>query len=696
MLLEGNLILTLTDGASIHGRFVSAPLAVKPGRNRYRIVLPSIEGRSTFDSVDVIARFVTEDGDEIKLGSRPMRITSPTDRIFRVTYCDPVAKSLNSELNDFLKTLHFEQFFKPETNTRASDTNLFTVATATAIVAPQQFPEDPHWHCVSNIVVLSSDGFAALRINQLKALRQWVRSGGSLCIEPLSVLEERHVEFLNELAGKGDDAPFVSEQSGRIGIPQDRHFDLIRSGLGRIVVVYRRIDSELDFKSPEWLNAVTFLWSFRTDQMTPAREDGSFKWLPPEELSPNENQVQNVQHDPYGYRTMPIPNGTSLLAIKPIHSGQSLVERLMPQDVKVVPLPYIGAILFFYVLTIGPLDYFVLGALKLRRFTWVTFPLATVAFTLFTVWLSHSFLGSSTERTVVDINDYDDSGRIVRRNSLGLLFTMSSHDVNTQLHSALFTPLDHSRFGGHLRDQFGQNVTRRNVPAPTVSGRPPGNYVAVQAVPQWTPQLNRIFKIAPDEDPLLEEQLPEDQPEYPNFDWKKARELSKQKERDDLRDEIQQAFGPNAVAVLFNRRDAHQLFGQRQSVFTISRVRFYGNTSTGSYDTSEGYSDFLWDISARLQGKGIFGVISQIAPHGGDNFEDLTILDPSDSRQWLLVVVTSDSQDVQIYRRLYHVTAQEANQPQLSESQNTESQDQPLPIEKPQSEAAETKDEESN
>ena len=63
--------------------------------------------------------------------------------------------------------------------------------------------------------------------------------------------------------------------------------------------------------------------------------------------------------------------------------------------------------------------------------------------------------------------------------------------------------------------------------------------------------------------------------------------------------------------------------------------------------------DFLSEICVRLQGRGLFGVVSQIAPHGGDNFEDLAVLDPSNASEWLLVVVEPVSEDIRVYRRLY-------------------------------------------
>ena len=43
-----------------------------------------------------------------------------------------------------------------------------------------------------------------------------------------------------------------------------------------------------------------------------------------------------------------------------------------------------------------------------------------------------------------------------------------------------------------------------------------------------------------------------------------------------------------------------------------------------------------------------------MAPHGGDNFEDLALLDPTDPGQWLLVIAVADGDSLLLYRHLYH------------------------------------------
>ncbi|WP_299464338.1 hypothetical protein, partial [uncultured Gimesia sp.] len=59
---------------------------------------------------------------------------------------------------------------------------------------------------------------------------------------------------------------------------------------------------------------------------------------------------------------------------------------------------------------------------------------------------------------------------------------------------------------------------------------------------------------------------------------------------------------------------------------------------------------FMDDLCVRNQ-TGLFQIVSQTSPSGGKNYEDLSILDPSDPDQWLIVVfVPGEDQDT-IYRQ---------------------------------------------
>jgi hypothetical protein len=62
--------------------------------------------------------------------------------------------------------------------------------------------------------------------------------------------------------------------------------------------------------------------------------------------------------------------------------------------------------------------------------------------------------------------------------------------------------------------------------------------------------------------------------------------------------------------------------------------------------------DFLAETCVRPR-SGLFALVSRIAPTGGDNFEDLAVLDATDPNQWLLVVAVEQDGNLLIYRKLY-------------------------------------------
>ena len=489
-LLEGQLHLLLTDGIETYGRFVSSDLAINPGTTSYRVLLPSIEGRAAFQTVDLLATFITDDGDKFDLESRPLRIAPDVSRFFRIVYCDPVSSTDDRRVSAFLNTLRFEQFWQASGRNQPVTAEK-VAATVFDGLRPSDLPADPHWFCTTSIVVVSRNGFSELRPRQLDVLLQWVKAGGNLVVEPLSGLDDAHLEFLNGLADESPETDLVIDDRGQLIVPDGQTFQSLSCGLGRAVVLYSGLLDDLDTRTVDWKLTVADLWHFRADQQEPIEKRGKFQWLAGDNVYPDNTgrPYRNNQYRYYGnvYQQNQILNQQNHLGVRPIQSVQGLLERLMPQDVEVVPLPYIGAILVIYLLTIGPVDYFVLGMFKARRFTWITFPLATIGFTLFTVWLSNTYLSSSAERTFVQILDVTTTGEVARSNRLELLFTMSSNDVTTDVRSGVFTSLDHSRFGGTVHDQYRRPVNRRTVPAPTIVGRPPGIFSAVQAAASACP-----------------------------------------------------------------------------------------------------------------------------------------------------------------------------------------------------------------
>ena len=64
---------------------------------------------------------------------------------------------------------------------------------------------------------------------------------------------------------------------------------------------------------------------------------------------------------------------------------------------------------------------------------------------------------------------------------------------------------------------------------------------------------------------------------------------------------------------------------------------------------------FSYIPTESLDPSGLFRIVSQVAPQGAGSFEDLAFYDSSDPNQWALVIMTTEGDEFQVFRKLYHV-----------------------------------------
>jgi hypothetical protein len=683
--LKGRLTINLTGGATSIASYTSDEMILSQQRTRTRIMLPNTNPDAYLDNINMHASFRTANA-TIDLGSRFVRVPRENERLFRVLYATNDQR-VESSVSKAVESIEFEQFWQPSpldiagqqqlrdwqqqqrdqelqrqrqrelqrrqnrTNAQAqppqpkakneapekpniSSTTLFTTSEHTLV---GEMSNVSLWYCNFNVVVLFSDAFENIRKSQLTALEAWVKAGGSLCIEPLGLLDDYHIEFLERIKAANDpkNKSLALTPGGTLQPPDETDFENLYYDLGRIVLIYKPVvdgaeddDTKFDPADWDWRNqGVSFLWQYRQDQLEPIATTGAWKWHDQAYLGGRR------RHDAIAHVGLP------RLTTVPVVSGDSLFDNLMPDEVKIVPLSYIALILVFYVLAIGPLDYFLLGIFKLRRFTWITFPLTTLFFTMFTVWLSNDYLSSAVERTFLSVVDVGDDGKIIRENRIELLYTGSTHDVTTSLRSSLFTPLNIQRFSNNntILNRVMRNRNRirnmnsssqaTNSPSsaitPMISGRPPTSVEVTQTMPQWTPQLNRIFTLKCRDETAIKG--------VRAFNWKKQWNFRNGADQSRVVNAARRAFGPN-ISV--------QCFQGQGLVFN-------------AVSASNWPADFISDICVRRQGGGLFGVVSRIAPHGGTDFEDLTMLDPSNPKEYLLVIAVQEDDGMRIYRKLY-------------------------------------------
>jgi len=302
--LKGRLAVTVRESNNVLAAVVGGTQVLTSGKNFVRLMIPTIESQYSPGNVELHIRFIL-DGDkgEVDLGVRLVRISLSTERVFRIAFCDQFSFKLDPDIQAALQSFRLERYWRPvgfdssrlaipgihrtSRNTPAQrdpsekllQSNIGELADSATLVdsyEPPDMPVDPHWYCSFNIVLISQSGFARLRSQQLIALVEWVKAGGSLLVEPLGVLEDRHLGFLNRLVNARSAGPYTIGVEGRIELP-DTMFETFHAGLGQVAVLHKPLDGKQNPDSRPWKEMVAFLWRFRSFQRNAVRELGHFQ-----------------------------------------------------------------------------------------------------------------------------------------------------------------------------------------------------------------------------------------------------------------------------------------------------------------------------------------------------------------------------------------------------------------------------------
>jgi hypothetical protein len=481
------------------------------------------------------------------------------------------------------------------------------------------FPPEPLAYLAYDAVAIHGVVFRQLRRQQLEALETWVRAGGKLYVEPDGLLEAVHVDFLNRLtAAEQPPVRWSLDRVGRLDWPVLNRDDEYRAfvDLGRLIV--RRPETP----HARWsADAVRFLWD------VPPGVDPVHHIAEPE-LRPRSRVPMNA---PMGYRSPWIRD--------PDEPFNTLQLLLMPRGVQVVPVWLIALLLGGLVLAIGPGEWWLLGKLRMRRFTWLTWPAATIAITGLTVTLSNWFMASSEQSRFLQLHDLGSDGRIVRSQRFTLSFPGRTKSVTADVERSLWRVVEPPRQdlnapgfvmqGNRRQVMMNGNAPSQEVsptaklPPPKFDGRVPNRYTATQTVGQWTPRISHEYRFPDDEqEPLPGVAFDQISPEVVGQTlWK--------------RDAMKEWLPAGAIALVFDRSGStvsspnasaeHQAIIGLVDQLTLRRP----NSSTQ-----------IWTAAADRFGWSELPIMSQMSPHA----------------ESALVVIVPESDGWTVYRKLYHRT----------------------------------------
>lgn len=535
-------------------------------------------------------------------------------------------------------------------------------------------PEDPLHLCAFDVVLLADEALSRLEDAQMKALTTWVRAGGSLCVLPDDTrLTGPHTQFLQTLFERPDDPDLrlSTADDGTLLVISSQHNPIVNRhfGLGRVTLLPNVEDMSQTLDRENLGRVVGNLWKlhstsgiFQGEDWHPSdltqllkrrglkiikRDDGLYV------ENSRAQSYQPTMDGPYASTDdIAIRHGLQYeLQPKSNPLGAVCETALMPLGVEMVPASVIAMLLVAYVVTIGPVDYFVLGYFKARKYTWVVFPIVTAAFTALTVNIAHRYMASSETGGRMSIVDVIDSGQPVRQTDLQMHFHGSQTTVTREAANSFTVPAQMTYTG----DDFGMQQAPRSINRTIrYSGRFPQSYTTEQDMRQWEPQINRTMTLAPDAKNV------------PKIPWDDASLVTTDAGRRLLADQLDKlkTSDRSVDAIVLHGKENFSLFASHGFLFSTSNIsqgRGWMNMDIWSRRYQTPPQDAIaavgiLEAASRSNTRDFFSIVSQVSPQGSASMEDLPILDQTDPHQWLLIVAMKERLHTTIYRRLFHVT----------------------------------------
>ena len=596
-ILEGHLDVELREGNRILGRYRSGDLALTTGDQNFRMLLPPVPSPFSDSQIEEQMKFVT--AHEV-FDLTPSVLFMPThdERSLVVGWCNP-REGADLQIPGLEQSFLFERYAPPSSTALRK-----LLITSLVRLTPDDLPAQPLDYTAYDVVVLTVDGFKEAREGQLHALARWVKGGGSVCVFVGGGLQPHHLWFLNELAESSGHGPtFLSDNDGHV-LPVQNKVWCLHSGVGRSAIITANPSAMPALDSSLWRQTVAFLWKFRSSRVGAIAETGH--WDTAADAAAQNSPQENM----FGIPSYSV-HATGL--------GGELMEQLMPRTVRLIPFGALMGTLGLFLLMIGPVDYFVLGWLRRRRYTWVLFPAMSLAFMVATVMMANYFLGQRDQRRSLIVVDLGKDGTAVRWNRYELIFAARDKQAVTDLKDALWAPLDIETDlsqSYNLRYGFNRRTAPRETGPPWYQGVLPVHFQTSESIRQWQPQLNRIFSFEPPPVPSLQ-------------NWRA----------------VEDAW-PNLQNIRTALSGSKPFAGE---LFTIS------STNSGAFDSgkSEILTASILGEFCRGEPTGLLSLVSQVSPTGGGNFEDLQNLDAETSDS-VLAIVTQAGDDIVLYRRLFH------------------------------------------
>ncbi len=571
---EGTLELQVMSGNEPLFRQQTSALALAPGSTSRRLLLPFVPANSGV-GIDVQLRFLTRDATH-DLGRFPIAAESfVATRQYLIGICGTVPAPARDEPQ-------FWQALRPERALPESDKRPWQISSMPVWFAPEDLPSTLGL-CAFDLVIVQAPALAALSEKQLAQLAAWVEAGGSLCVAPGKTLAAPQLAFLNALASPADAEPAL-----RVG-PEDKvirpNESIIfrRPGLGRLMLMWEPLADEAELKTPLTQRAAWFLAQVQSEYLDkPASLHGGIwqNWFSrPQERA---NEIQ-----------------------------ERLFE-LLPKSSRMIPLPVLGAILGVFVLIAGPGEWFVLGLLRGRRWTWLTFPALAMGCTVVAVRAAEHYLGRDDQRAALILTDVDPRGRVLRENRIELWFAGRNGEAVSEQRQALAIPCSFAKGSTSAGESGGA----------LYQGQMPAHYVLRQPLAQWQPLLRRTMSLEP-------------RAESSRLRWTALHAHDLAGRPRPARDVAEKLAA-----------DAWTVWVYHSSMVDASPPVHHEGPDDG-WPVGDAMDKLIQHLSK------LGRPFTSLAPSGRPDLLDLAMHDASDPREWLVVAVRKTDRELRIVRCLY-------------------------------------------
>jgi len=345
--------------------------------------------------------------------------------------------------------------------------------------------------------------------------------------------------------------------------------------------------------------------------------------------------IEGIEYEPDGEKFR--------LGMTRLPLGDWLVPRLLAGTVRMIPFGTIVTILAVFVVLVGPLEWYLLGYLRKRKWTWIVFPATSAAVTLFMVVLSRWYLGTSDQYRSLVLIDVGPDGAAQRENRFDLTFAATParlvHEAGARLLQPMATPAEEETpwasgeadspweagGGEDARFRGGISAGLRGASEPVeIEGRFPQAYSLRQSVSQWKAQVNRSLSFAPADD-RFSPRWEEFQAFFPSLDSHRP-------------------IDEGLVERFLGGRNLRC----RIVVLYLDRMLEWNPEGKG-FRRHRPLPSFI----SVHPGSGLFDLVTAISPTGSGNLEDLDLLDPTDPDEFLLLVEREAGDTMVVHRKLY-------------------------------------------